>query len=125
MTVPSIWIAAAPDHSMAAGLDRAEQRADFAHAARRRDLFERVSNAPKLLGDQFLARVYRLAALRFHVGEWNGGILRKLETLEDFYEQLHGKAAGRRLELLEWIIIILIFVEIVLPLLVKRFPMLY
>jgi hypothetical protein len=84
-------------------------------------LFERVSNAPKLLGDQFLARVYRLAAQRFHVGEWNAGILRKLETLEDFYQQLHGKAAGRRLELLEWIIIILIFLEIVLPLLIKNF----
>ena len=87
-------------------------------------LFERVSNAPKLLGDQFLARVYRLAAQRFHVGEWNDGILRKLETLEDFYQQLHGKAAGRRLELLEWIIIVLIFVEIVLPLLIRKFPVL-
>jgi hypothetical protein len=78
-------------------------------------LFERVSNAPKLLGDQFLARVYRLAAQRFHVSEWNASILRKLDTIEDFYQQLHTSAAGRRMEVLEWIIIILIALEIIMP----------
>jgi hypothetical protein len=78
-------------------------------------LFERVSNAPKLLGDQFLARVYRLAAQRFHVSEWNASILRKLDTIEDFYQQLHASAAGRRMEVLEWIIIILIALEIIMP----------
>jgi hypothetical protein len=78
-------------------------------------LFERVSNAPKLLGDQFLARVYRLAAQRFHLGEWNASILRKLDTVEDFYRQINDNAASRRLELLEWIIIILIALEIVMP----------
>jgi hypothetical protein len=78
-------------------------------------LFERVSNAPKLLGDQFLARVYRLAAQRFHVGEWNSSILRKLDTIEDFYQQMHDTAAGSRLEMLDWIIIVLIAIEIVMP----------
>ena len=78
-------------------------------------LFERVSNAPKLLGDQFLARVYRLAAQRFHVSEWNASIMRKLDTIEDFYQQLNASAAGRRLEVLEWIIIILIALGIILP----------
>lgn len=57
-------------------------------------LFERVSNAPKLLGDQFLARVYRLVSNRFHVGEWNSSILRKLDTIEDFYKQIHDTAAN-------------------------------
>jgi hypothetical protein len=78
-------------------------------------LFERVSNAPKLLGDQFLARVYRLAAQRFHLGEWNSGILRKLDTIENFYQQLHDDTEGQRLIILEWIVIILIALEIVLP----------
>ncbi len=85
-------------------------------------LFERVSNAPKLLGDQFLARVYRLASQRFHVSEWNGSILRKLDTIEDFHKQVHDTAASQRLELLEWIIIILIFFEIILPFLPKLLP---
>jgi hypothetical protein len=82
-------------------------------------LFERVSNAPKLLGDQYYARVYRLASQRFHVSEWNASILRKLDTIEDFYTQLHDGAATQRLELLEWIIVILILLELVLPLLPK------
>jgi hypothetical protein len=85
-------------------------------------LFERVSNAPKLLGDQFLARVYRLAAQRFHVIEWNASILRKLDTIEDFYQQIHSRAAGQRLELLEWIIIILILIEVVLMMAPKHLP---
>ncbi|HUI90951.1 MAG TPA: hypothetical protein VLX68_01780 [Chitinivibrionales bacterium] len=79
-------------------------------------LFERVSNAPKLLGDQFLARVYRLASQRFHVSEWNSSILRKLDTIEDFYKQIHDTAASQRLEMLEWIIIALIFLEILISL---------
>lgn len=82
-------------------------------------LFERVSNAPKLLGDQYLARVYRLASNRFHVSEWNSSILRKLDTMEDFYKQIHDRAATKRLETLEWIVIILIFIEIVMPVIPK------
>ena len=85
-------------------------------------LFERVSNAPKLLGDQFLARVYRLVAQRFHLNEWNTGILRKLETLEDIYTQNHDRAEGLRMEVLEWIIIILIAMEIVIPFFPKLLP---
>ncbi len=78
-------------------------------------LFERVSNALKLLGDQYLARVYRTASQRFRLGEWNAGILRKLETLESIYQKVHDHASGRRMELLEWIIILLIAVSIALP----------
>jgi len=88
-------------------------------------LFERVSNAPKLLGDQFLARVYRLAAQRFHFSEWNASILRKLDTLEDFYQQLNATAAARRLEVLEWIIIILIALSIIMPFIPGLMPSLH
>jgi hypothetical protein len=76
-------------------------------------LFERVSNAIKLLGDQYLARVYRLVAQRFHLSEWNSAILRKLDTIESLYKKINDRNANRRLELLEWIIIILIAFEIV------------
>ncbi|MGE0826254.1 MAG: hypothetical protein AB7G75_19600 [Candidatus Binatia bacterium] len=77
-------------------------------------LFEGVNNALKLLGDQYLARVYRLASQRFHLSEWDGSILRKLETLESIYQKMSDDAANQRIEILEWIIIILIAVEIVL-----------
>jgi hypothetical protein len=85
-------------------------------------LFEHVSNAPKLLGDQFLARVYRLASKRFHVSEWSSSILRKLDTIEDFYKQIHDNAAGQRLELLDWIIILLFVLEIVMPFIQRFLP---
>src|SRR2546422_2574812 len=39
-------------------------------------LFEQVTNALKLVGDQYLARVYSLASRRFHLGEWDASITR-------------------------------------------------
>jgi hypothetical protein len=75
-------------------------------------LFERVTNTLKLLGDQYLARVYRLASQRFHLEDWNASILRKLETLESIYGKMSDRAGTRRMELLEWIIIVLIAVSI-------------
>lgn len=77
-------------------------------------LFERVGNALKLIGDPYLARVYRLAAQRFRLGEWNAGILRKLDAMESIYQKISDRASTRRMELLEWIIILLIAFEIVL-----------
>lgn len=77
-------------------------------------LFERVHNALKLLGDPYLARVHRLAHQRFSLAEWNAGVLRKLETLDSIYTKLHDDASNLRMELLEWIIVLLIALEIVL-----------
>jgi hypothetical protein len=79
-------------------------------------MFEAVNNALKLVGDQFLARVYRLASERFHLGDWDVNILRKLETLESIYSKLSDMAASRRIEVLEWIVIVLIAGEIGLSL---------
>src|SRR5213078_4799272 len=78
-------------------------------------LFEGVNNALKLLGDQYLARVYRLVSERFHLAEWDASILRKLQTLESIYQKLSDQAANRRTEALEWIVIVLIAVEILIP----------
>src|SRR5436309_2776546 len=78
-------------------------------------LFEGVNNALKLLGDQYLARVYRLVSERFHLAEWDASILRKLQTLESIYQKLSDQSANRRTEALEWIIIALIAAEILIP----------
>ncbi len=77
-------------------------------------LFEGVNNALKLLGDQYLARVYRLAAQRLHLPEWDASIIRKLGTLESIYDKISDRQAVRRAETLEWIIILLIAFEIVM-----------
>jgi hypothetical protein len=78
-------------------------------------LYEGVNNALKLVGDQYLARVYRMAAGRFHLPERDATIERKLRTVESIYGKLHDWQASVRLEVLEWIVIALIFVSIVLP----------
>ena len=75
-------------------------------------LFERVTNTLKLLGDQYLARVSRLASQRFHLEDWDASILRKLQTLESIYGKMSDRAGVRRMELLEWIIIVLIAISI-------------
>jgi hypothetical protein len=78
-------------------------------------LFEGVNNALKLIGDQHLARLYAAAVRRFHMAEWDASILRKLHTIDGLYQKLADEQSGRRMEVLEWIIIVLIAVSIALP----------
>ena len=77
-------------------------------------LLEQVTNALKLVGDQFLARVYALASRRFHLDDWDASISRKLQTIDGIYAKVSDRAATRRMELLEWIIILLFVLSIVL-----------
>jgi hypothetical protein len=78
-------------------------------------LFESVNNALKLLGDAFLARFYEAAAQRFHLADWHSSVLRKLQVLEGIYGKLADRNASLRMEVLEWIVILLIAISIVLP----------
>jgi hypothetical protein len=79
-------------------------------------LLERVSNAIKFLGEEYLARLYRLVSMRLHLAEWDAGITRKLATVGSIHEKMSDRAAARRMELLEWVIILLITFEVVLSL---------
>lgn len=74
-------------------------------------LFEGVNNAIKLLGDQYLARVYSSASQRLHLNDWDTNIIRKLKTVDSIYYKISSHQATQRLELLEWIIIVLIAVS--------------
>jgi len=78
------------------------------------DLFERTGNVLKLVGDQYLARVYSLVAARFHLKDWEAGIQRKLEVAEGIYQVISDQANVHRTEFLELIVIFLIVLEIVL-----------
>ena len=80
------------------------------------ELFERTENVLKLVGDQYLARVYRQLASRFHLQDWEQSIQRKLEVIEGIYQVLSDQAATYRGELLEIIIVLLIIIEIGLAL---------
>lgn len=78
-------------------------------------LFEGVNNAIKLIGDQYLARLYRLASAKFHLPEWDASVLRKIDTAESIYSKISDYQTTRRMEVLEIIIILLIAISIVLP----------
>ena len=78
-------------------------------------LFERTGNVLKLVGDQYLARMYRVASERFHLPQWDAAIERKLKVLDGIYEKLASRAASRRFEVLEVVIIVLIAVSSLTP----------
>jgi len=78
-------------------------------------LFEQVSNALKLIGEQYLTRVYQMVSRRFHLSDWDATISRKLSTLESIYTKTADRQSTLRMEILEWIIIALIAASIVLP----------
>jgi len=80
------------------------------------DLLERTNNVLKLVGDQYLARAYRLLAARFHLADWGQSIDRALHVIEEVYQVLSDQAATYRTEMLEWIIILLIVSEIAMTL---------
>ncbi len=80
-------------------------------------LYERVGNAQKIVGDEYLARLYRRAAVRFGLATWHETIEKKLRTVGEIYERVHDRVVTTRLEILEWIVIALIAVEVVISLL--------
>jgi hypothetical protein len=79
-------------------------------------LFERTGNVLKLVGDQYLARVYRLLAGRFHLEVWESSIQRKLEVAEGIYQVVSDQAEANRMEFLEVVVVVLIVLEVLLAL---------
>ena len=77
-------------------------------------MFEAAGNALKLLGDQYMARLYRAVSDRFHLRDWEASIRQKLAALDSIYSKISDQNTTLRLEILEWIIIILIAVSIVI-----------
>jgi hypothetical protein len=78
-------------------------------------LFERTGNVLKLVGDQYLARVYRLVTARSHLEQWEQSIERKLEVAEGVYRVVSDQTDTYRAEFLELTVVILIMIEIILP----------
>ncbi|OGR72873.1 MAG: hypothetical protein A2089_05900 [Elusimicrobia bacterium GWD2_63_28] len=77
----------------------------------------RVENSLKTVGDPYLAVVFRASALEFHFDDWRKSISRKMETLAQISQILHGEVNTRRSHWLEIIIIVLIAFEMI-PMLV-------
>ena len=79
-------------------------------------LLQSVGNALKIYGDQHLARIHDTADRRLRLQDWERSIRVKLDALEAIYGKLRDAHHQRRSEILEWIIIALIAIEIVFTL---------
>lgn len=78
------------------------------------EITEKVDNALQVTEDVYLARVYAAALDLFRVGRVSAAVDRKLAIIRDTYSALYEEASGKRAELLEVAIIVLIVVEIVI-----------
>ncbi len=78
------------------------------------ELIDRSSNALKVVGDAYYARIYRAAGQRLGLADWQRQIDSKLASVGDMYRFLIDQARGRRDEFMEIIVIILIAVEVVI-----------
>ncbi len=83
---------------------------------------EAVTNAFKPFADVFLARVYALASASLGIQNFDRSIKDKLHLLNTLYTTLADEAEHEKSLRLEWIVIILIAIEIVMGLFDKLLP---
>jgi transcription termination factor NusB len=78
------------------------------------EVTEKVENALKLVGDQYLASVYNTAVEALFLNEWKMGVKDKLEIIDDFYSTLYNKVQTERMLVLDILIVLLIVLEILI-----------
>jgi hypothetical protein len=78
------------------------------------ELTDRTSNALKIIGDTYYARLYRATAGRLGLADWQRQIDTKVRSVSEIYRVLQDRAQYARSEFLEIVIVALIAVEIVL-----------
>jgi hypothetical protein len=78
-----------------------------------RELTDRASNALKIIGDAYYARIYRAIAARLGLDDWQRQVDSKLSSVGELYRYLIDEAQTARSEFLELIVIVLIAIEIV------------
>jgi hypothetical protein len=84
------------------------------------ELTDRASNALKIIGDAYYARLYRGAAGRLGLKDWQKQIDAKVETVNEMYRFFTDQAQAARSEFLEVVVILLIALELVLGLFALR-----
>lgn len=84
------------------------------------ELTDRTSNALKIIGDAYYARLYRAASGRLGLADWQRQIDAKLRSVAEIYRVFQDQAQYARSEGLEIIIVLLIAVELVIGVLGLR-----
>jgi hypothetical protein len=77
------------------------------------EFLEKVENSLKVVGDFYLATIYRGATRRFRVSDWQNSVTRKMNILAQVSNLLQGEINVRRSHWLEIIIILLIAYEVI------------
>jgi hypothetical protein len=96
----------------------------ISHAANTRymeisEFLERVDNSLKVVGDFFLARLFRAATRRFRLSDWQSSVTRKMKVLVQVSEILQGEVDVVRSHWMEAVVILLIGFEILSAILKK------
>jgi hypothetical protein len=81
------------------------------------ELIDRSTNALKVVGDAYYARIYRAAAARLGLADWQRQIDTKLASVGEMYRFFSDDARSRRDEFLEIIIVVLVAFEVIIGIL--------
>ncbi len=81
------------------------------------ELTDRSSNALKIVGDAYYARIYRAAAVRLGLADWQRQIDTKLASVGEMYRFFSDEARSRRDEFLEVTIVVLVAFEVIIGIL--------
>ncbi len=76
------------------------------------DTVESVENSLKVVGDFYLAQIFRTASARFRFNDWRESVDQKLSNLAEITKLLTSELNERRNLLLEIVIIVLISIEL-------------
>jgi hypothetical protein len=84
------------------------------------ELTDRTSNALKIIGDAYYARLYRQIAARLGLSDWQSLIDEKLRSVSEIYRVFQDQAQHARSEVLEIIVIVLVALEAVIGVIALR-----
>jgi hypothetical protein len=76
-------------------------------------IVERVELSFKFANDSYLVRIYELCVQKMFLNSYSQGIERKLRVIRDIMTDRRVRANTLRMEVLEWLIVILIAVDVV------------
>lgn len=95
-----------------------DQYSDLAEEAAQRylelsEIIETIENSFKVVGDFYLATIFRAASNRFRFKDWLSNINSKLSNFAEVSKVLQGEVHARRTQLSELIVILLIGFEVI------------
>jgi hypothetical protein len=77
------------------------------------EIVENVENSFKVVGDFYLAQIFRASSKRFRFDDWTKSINEKLGNLAEVSKLLHSEVNESRNQMMELIVILLIGIEVI------------